>query len=169
MLGNEFVSVAVNLEDGSWRLIGLPIKRLFFEWDTGLMLASFYGGVYLLEDLNAQPLLDGTVPIPYQLQTPQFMTDVAQKGTLSMVYVEANTRGELLTARIVVDEDGEGDPNIITIGTVQTSERKTIELPINGPPIQGRRFAVRLVGNLSNRVDIFGIEVDVDMGDPGRQ
>lgn len=169
ILGNEITSLACNLEDGSWRLIGLPLKRLFFEWDTGLMLSSFSGGVYLLEDTDLTPLLDGDTPVAFQLQTPQFLADVAQKGTLSMVFIEANTRGEQLTVRVVVDEDGEGDPNLVTIGIVQTAARATVELPINGPPIQGRRFAVRLVGNLSQRVDIFGVELDIEVPEPVRQ
>lgn len=169
MLGNEIVSLAINLEDGSWRFIGLPIKRLFFEWDTGLMLASFNGGVYVLEDTDEQPLMDGATLIAYQLQTPQLLTDAAQKGTVERVYVEANTRGEKLTVRLVVDEDTEGDPNLHTIGIVITNARETVELPINGPAIQGRRFAVRLVGNLAHRVDVFGIELDIDMGEAQRQ
>lgn len=169
ILGNELTSLACNLEDGSWRLIGLPIKRLFFEWDTGLMLSSFNSGVYLLEDTNIQPLVDGIDPVSFQLQTPQFLADVAQKGTLSMVFIEANTRGEQLTVRVIVDEDGEADANMVTIGIIQTPVRQTVELPINGPPIQGRRFAVRLVGNLSQRVDIFGVELDIEVPDPVRQ
>ena len=169
ILGNGVTSLACNMEDGSWRQLALPIRRLFFEWDTGLMLSSFNGGVYLLEDTSAQPLLDGETPVAFQLQTPQYLCDVAQKGTLSMVFVEANTRGQTLTVRVVVDEDGEGDPNLVTIGTVQTSVRETRELPINGPPIQGRRFGIRVVGNLSQRVDIFGLEMDIEVPDPVRQ
>jgi len=169
ILGNEITSLACNLEDGSWRLIGLPIKRLFYEWDTGLMLSSFGGGVYLLEDTAQAPLSDGDTPVHFELQTPQFLTDVAQKGTLSMVFVEANTRGQALLVLAVPDEDGEGDVNMVAIGMVQTTIRTTVELPINGPPIQGRRFAIRLVGDLVDRVDIFGVEVDIEVPDPVRQ
>ena len=169
ILGNEYTSLACNLEDGSWRLIGLPIKRLFYEWDTGLMLSSFNGGVYLLEDTENQPLLDGETPVSFQLQTPQFLADVAQKGTVSMVFIEANTRGQNLAVRVIVDEDGEGDFFQTQVGIVQTFARTTVELPINGPPIQGRRFAVRLVGNLTQRVDIFGVELDIEVPEPVRQ
>jgi len=160
LLSNEIVTLAVNLEDRSWRIVGGPvIKALNFEWDTGKLLASAGGKVVIHE---AEGILDDDGDsIPYQLETPGALIDVAHKGLVKTVWIEVNTRGQALLPRLVLD-----DGVLVTLSEIVTTQRETVELRVNQ---SARIVGVRLVGNLTDQVDLYGIELDIDAPIPERQ
>ncbi len=157
LLSNEIITLAVNLEDRSWRVLGgAPVMAYNFEWDTGKTITTINGQVVIYEDEGA--LTDAGTPIIYQLETPGAVIDVAQKGLVKTVWIEINTRGQSLQPRLVLD-----DGVLVDLPVILTSQRETVELRVNQ---SARIVGVRLVGNLTDRVDLYGIELDVDVPAP---
>ncbi len=157
IISNEIVTLAVNLEDHSWRVLGgAPLLASNYEWDTGKNIGTIDGKVVIYEDEGV--LTDAGTAIPYQIETPGAVIDIAQKGLVKTVWIEVNTRGQSLQPRLVLD-----DGVLVDLPVILTSQRETVELRVNQ---SARIVGVRLVGNLTDRVDLYGIELDVDVPAP---
>ena len=154
ILSNEIVTIAVNLEDKSWRVVGGPVIKAFnFEWDTGKLLASAGGKVVIHEAESA--LTDAGTVFPYQLETPGALVDVAQAGLIKTVWIEANTRGQAVVPTLVLD-----DNVLVVLPQFSTTARATVEIRVNRT---ARVVGVRLTANLTDRIDLYGIEIEVDV------
>lgn len=156
ILSNEEVTVAVNLEDGSWRVLGVGSKAFWFEWDTGKLQASFNGKVQHLEDELA--LTDDGTAVTYEVETPGAIYDVGQVALATRLYVEINTRGQNVTPALILSGGNYTDGDVVTLPVVNTALRETREIPLN---YTARVFGVRLTASLTQRVDLYGIEMDV--------
>lgn len=164
VLSNEIATLAVNLENGTWRVIGtdsrLGCKCFWFEDETGLLMTSALGNVLLLE--RAGETTDGAQAIHYEVETPGAALEVGQQGVAQRVYVDINTRGEVLTPWLVVD----GGDVVALPRIVQTTQREVVEIPASVP---GRIFGVRLVGDIVKRVDLYEVAIDVSHGEQEHQ
>lgn len=165
VISNEIVTLAVNLEDGSWRVLGqesrLGSKCFWYENETGELLASALGTVLLLE--RTGETADGREPIRFQIETPGQALDLGQSGTAQRVYVDVNTRDQVLTPHLVVD-GGVVYPLPLV---VQTTVREVVEIPAGS--VNGRVFGVRLTGLLTKRVDLYEVAMDITVGQQEHQ
>lgn len=165
VISNEIVTLAVNLEDGSWRVIGtdsrLGCKSFWYEETTGQLMTSGLGRVFLLERTGEES--DGPEGIHYEIETPGSALDAGQSGVAQRVYVDVNTRGQALQAWLVVDG---GDVYALPL-VVQSTKRAVVEIPAGNVP--GRIFGVRLAGLIFKRVDLYEIAVDVSLGQQEHQ
>lgn len=157
---NEIVSLAVNLEDGSWRVIAtnsrMATKCYWYEEETGECLGSAVGKVLLLE--SPVEVTDGTEPIYYEIETPGQAVPAGQTGVVQRVYLDMNTRGESLTCALVLD----GGEVVTLPAPVETATREVVEVPTGNVP--ARIVGVRLFGEIRQRVDVYEIAVDVSVG-----
>jgi hypothetical protein len=160
VFSNEIVSLAVNLEDGSWRVVatqsGVATKCYWYEEDTGELLGSALGQVLLLE--RPGETTDGAASIYYEVETPGVALDAGQIGVIQRVYVDINTRGERLETALVLDG---GDVRVIP-ALVQTPVRQIVEVPTGS--VSARLAGVRLWGAIRQRVDLYEIALDVSIG-----
>lgn len=157
---NEIVSLAVNLEDGSWRVIAtdssMSTKCYWYEEETGECLGSAMGKVLLLE--SPIEVTDGSAPIYYEIETPGIAVDAGQTGIVQRLYLDLNTRGESLTCALVLDG---GDVRPFP-APVETARREIVEVPTGNVPC--RIAGVRLWGRITQRVDVYEIALDVSVG-----
>lgn len=157
---NGIVSLAVNLEDGSWRVIAvdshMSTKCYWYEDETGECLGSAAGKVLLLE--SPTEVTDGTAPIFYEVETPGQALDAGQVGLVQRVYLDMNTRGESLDIALVLDG---GDVRKLP-GPIETHEREIVEVPTGNVP--ARIVGVRLSGHIRQRIDLYEIAMDVSIG-----
>src|SRR5574342_26666 len=147
ILSNEDVTVAVNLETGAWRVLGVGCKAFWFEWDTGYLMTSFAENVQHLE--KELELTDSGTGVPYEVETPGTLTDAAQLGKVTRVYIEINTRGQIVTPSLILTGRPNAADTVVTLPVCQTSERQTREFPVD---YTARVFGVRLTGTLTDRV-----------------
>ena len=165
VLSNGVTMVAVNLEDGSWRVLGresnLGSKCLWFEAETGELMGSAHGRVLLLE--RTGELADGPEAIAFEVETPGQALDLGQAGAAQRVYVDVNTRDQALTPTLVVD----GGLVFPLPLVVQTTVRAVVEIPAGG--VNGRIFGLRLAGRLTRRVDLYEVAMDITIGQQEHQ
>lgn len=145
-----------------WRQPGQILTAGYYEHQTGEFQAAFGGNVYLFEHPSA--LLDGSTPIPYEIQSPGDMPDSGAQFTGQRLYITANLNvssvAQVITPSLIVD----GTVNVLP--AVTNTARTTIELPIS--KYHGRFFdGVRLDGSLTGRIEIFRVEADVWLGEQG--
>jgi len=165
IISDGITTLAVNLEDGSWRVVGtdsaLGCKCFWFEWETGQLMTSALGHVFLLERPGEDA--DGSQPIRYEVETPGRALDLGQVGVVQRVFIDINTRGETLVPSLILD----GGTVVPLPKVVRTPVRETWEC--GGGGASGRIIGVRLAGNILKRVDLYGIEMDVSVGQQEHQ
>ncbi len=161
LVSNEIVTLAVNLEDGSWRVVEvdsqLGCKFFWYEADTGQLMTSGLGKVILLE--RPGETTDGVAAIYYEVETPGHALPAGQVGVVQRVYVDVNTRGDALTPWLVID----GGDVLPLPKVVSTTKREVIEIPAGN--VSARIVGVRLQGHLTRRVDLYEIAVEMSTGD----
>jgi hypothetical protein len=154
VLSDQFQTVAVNLIDGTWRVLGAPMTAFTYEPDTGFALVTLYNRVVQFE-VEGHPV-DGTdLMIPLDWQTPAIQTDEAQVGLIQRLYIEMDTAKQPIA--VILEIDG----TFFRLPSFQTSGRTTQEWSIGR---SGRIASVRLQGTLSRRVTLYGIKLDVHVG-----
>lgn len=165
IFSNEIVTLAVNLEDQTWRVVGtdsrVGCKFFWMEWETGHLQTSSQGRLLLLE--RPGETTDGTDPVYYEVETPGQALEAGQRGFVQRVYVDVNTRGDVLIPALIVD----GGDVVELPRRVQTAQREVVEIAVNSVP--GRIFGVRLRGFLVRRVDLYEIAMDVSLGQQEHQ
>lgn len=136
----------------AWRVTRQAITALYFEPDTRMLTAaSSAEGVFLPEVVGT--VLDNGQAITFEVETPSVMTDVSTRGMCVRLYFDVNTRGNLMTPTLLIDND------TVTLPPFSTTARPE-------PPIEievgrwGHIFGVRLTGSITDTMDIFGIEAD---------
>jgi len=140
----------------TWRELGLNLDALYKEPDSRNLIASFADNVYQLE-------VPGTVDddtagnINIEWEIGGALTDIAHYGTLQRVYVDINTRSNDLTVTAIID----GTATTLS-STLNTSARATVELPMPSS-WQARVFSIRISGSIDDRVELFGLAVDVKL------
>ena len=150
LVSDETHTLSLNVEDGTWRDLGLGCSALAYEPDTDRFIAGVGSKVLVLEDEGA--LTDDGEPIAFETETAGMRVDESAPGFVQRLYIEANTRGQSLTPTLVF-EDSE-----IMLAPFITTKRQTVEWAIG-------RFArvvgVRLTGSLTDQVEVYGQACDV--------
>ena len=153
LLSDNVSTIAINPGDGTWRNVGIACNALYYEDDTGKLIASINNKTVLFEEIG-QVTDDGTA-ISFEIETPAVVTDVKKPGLTQRIYVEANTASQWLTPTLYVDGVAFALPQF------RTSSRETVEFP---KLVSGRVMSIRLVGSLTAQIEIYGIEIDLDIG-----
>lgn len=150
-----------------WRLPGQILTAMYYEHQTGQIQAAFGGNTYLFE--QEFQLLDGTNPIPFELQVAGAFPDPMSQFTTQRIEITANlnlSSGALtsppqqLTPTIILDGVSYTLPKIVAIPNKQ---RVTYELT---PKLPARFFdGLRLTGSLTGRIELYRVELDVWYGE----
>lgn len=157
-------TIVVNLADNTWRNLGLALDAVFYEPDTKEMVASFSGKTLLLEAVGATT--DDGAAVSFEVESPAVLSDISKPALLQRIFIEANTRSQWLTPRVRLiapknDGSDEEEEVVLTLSQLQSATRQTQELPVLR---SGRLISIRLTGSLSDQVEVYGIEADVDIG-----
>lgn len=152
-LGDTVVTLACNLPEGRWRNLGIAANAMYFEDDTGDLMAAFNDKILEFEDPAASD--DDGDDIAFEIKTPTTLLDPNQVVRVGRVIVDVNPNGQQLTAYI--DMDGTES----TLGLISGSSRTKVELPCD---VSGRVVAVRIAGSISAIVEIFHIKARMSLG-----
>lgn len=153
MFGDGVVTLACNLTNGRWRELGISANALYYEDDTGEVMAAFNDDVLALE--HPASVDDDGAGIAFDVKTPEVLLDPNQIVRIGMIVVDADTRGQQLTAYLSIDRVE------TVLGLVQTNAQSKVELPADR---SGRRASVRLEGSLHDIVEIFHIQATLAGG-----
>jgi hypothetical protein len=154
ILSDEITTVAVNIIDNTWRVLGVPMGAFNFEPDTGLSIANVFGRVVEFEIEGYT--LDGTdLGIVLEWQTPAIDTGEAQIGLVQRLYVEADTQSQSVGVVLILDDVE------IPLPAFETNGREVVEWAIGRT---GGVASIRLTATITERVFLYGIRLDVHVG-----
>lgn len=151
---NTGQTLVYDFRSQAWRDLGLKLTALYNEPGTRTILAAFNGGVYALEYEGQKT--DGTFPIAIEWEVGGALTDIAHFGTLQRAYFDINTTSQTLTVTAIIDGVS------VALGTVNTAGRADVEVPFPSN-WQTRVFSIRITGSVNERVELFGVAVDVKL------
>lgn len=101
--------------------------------------------------MQAHALIGAPTCINFEIQTASQLLDEGQLAVIRRIFIDANLAGESLVPIALTDNAED------TLATITNSARGTIELAFQK---SARQFSLRLTGCLSNRIEVFGIELD---------
>lgn len=153
VVSDTSTTMAVNLRDLTWREIGVGIRALYAEKETGLLLGTWTAQSKVVIVEAEGVTADDTDPIFVQFQTPHALVDVANVGVVQRLYLDLDTDGQPVSPVIIYDDDTEE-----ALPSCQTTARETVEYAINR---SARMVGVRLQAFLAARITVYGVEVDV--------
>jgi hypothetical protein len=145
-----------------WRILGVGLQALYYERNDNKILASFYGLTMLYEDpqvlvdQSANPLIVNGVM--FELQTPSQLPDEGQVAVIRRIFIDIDCQVEPAAPAQVVGVIAICDNVETSLGNITNTARSTIELAFQQP---ARQFSLRLLGCLTNRIEVFGVELDV--------
>jgi hypothetical protein len=168
-LSDTVITLGCNLIEGRWRELGVASQALYFEDDTGLLIAGFSSKIMSLEAMDVTSGDDGS-GISFDVKTPGLLADPNQKGRVDKIVIDANVAGQTLTVYAVIDDVE------YTLGTLEASSvRQKHELTVDK---SGRIVAARIAGTVTAHVEIFrakatisigGVTRDEELFDPAQQ
>ena len=149
---DETTTLVVDPGDGTWRIAKSGVTALYYEPDTELLTGSYDTHVVVMEPPNVT--LDVEDPIPFEVETPGRLSDIASPMFVERVYLEVDTNDQLVTPTLVLDS-----------GEVALPAFRTVGRPIEPPEIAIGRWtrvaAIRLDATLVRQVTVYGIDLDV--------
>jgi hypothetical protein len=107
-------------------------------------------GVYEIETEGM--LSDEGNPIPFDVETKHTRLDEEQAVLVRFIHIDADTQGAELEVFIVMDGEE------LEVGTLSTGRRTRETYTVNR---FGRVAGVRLKGDVSSRVTVYGVDLDV--------
>lgn len=146
-------TLAYNAAEDTWRDLGVGFTSLYTDRDTGIPYGSNADGVFELDQVG-RVVDEVTEVIPFEVETFHKTLDVDKVVMVNHLHLDINTEGN----NIQVDVLGNGEI-VHTIFTT-TSTRQVVTIPIGR---EYNRIGVRLSCNITAKVEIFGIDWDVDM------
>jgi len=144
------VTLAYNLQKGTWRNVGVGVNALFYERETGSLQASFDAKVQLLENVGS--VLDDTSPISIEWKLPTLAMDPDRNAVIRRIFVEADTSSESLTITMTLDGV------VTTLPLLKTSTRTITCYSLLKA---GNRLGLSITGSISNPVEIFRVLYDI--------
>ena len=144
---------------GTWRDLGIGCHGLFAEEDTENLLGSFNFGVYELEDYGT--VIDGADAIEIEWELGATLSDISQRTTVQRVFIDMDTRGQLISPTLILDNA------IVELPTFLTRAREVVEFSVGQTC---RLVGIRLTGSINAVVELFGLEMDlyVPGGEPSQ-
>lgn len=114
--------------------------------------AGTIGGLAVYGTLNV-----GTC-IPFELQTPSQLLDEGQLAVIRRIFIDINCMVEPGFVAQTLTPIALTDLTETTLATISTSGRQTVEIAFQQ---SARQFSLRLTGCLTNRIELFAVELDV--------
>jgi len=135
-----------------WRNLGLGTTALFYEEDQDVFVGTALGLVLVLE-VEGSVLDFGGVPIPFEVQTQNLLSDASRQALCQYLYIDVEPAGQVLTPTLIIDGGTE-----TPLATITGTGRRVVEYPLS---VLAQRLGVRLAGSVSQRVELFGVELDI--------
>jgi hypothetical protein len=150
IISDTTITLAYNLQKGTWRNVGVGVNGLFYERETGSLQATIESKIQLLE--NTGSVLDDTTPIDIEWEIPSITASVDRDAIIQNIYIETNTQNETLTPTVFIDETS------TVLPILKTASRRIMQYKILKP---GNRLGLRITGSVSKRVEVFRIFYDI--------
>lgn len=149
-------TIALNLKSNTWRDIGIGCEALFYADGIDIIAAST--GAKIIDLEKEGELDDDGTAIEFDVETAHVRLDAEQDGLVRWLHVDADTNGEAITIYLILDN---AETNL---GTVTSTSRAVTTFNVGKT---GRVQGVRLYGNLTDSVEIFGIDAELYV--PGKE
>jgi hypothetical protein len=149
--GSQTLAHDLAHEAKSWRDLGLGCNSLYYEDDSGEIIASFSSKVCILEDEGVTSG-DDSVGVAFAVEFPSVRTNSGQYAVVQMIHIEMDANAQSITPTLLIDGTE------VTLPTLVPSTKEKIELPINRP---AKLIGLRLTGTLTDRVEIACVEADI--------
>jgi len=153
------VSFGLGLNAGAtvWRMLGAGMKALFYEQDSGEIVASFGARTLLYE--KSGTFNDAGAAIPIEWQTPSLLLNAGSIAMTKRIWLDVNLAGEQLTPTLLVDNAE------IVMPRITNAARGMIVIPFQRA---GKLLGLRLTGSVGqHRIELFGIEAEIRAGNGG--
>jgi len=151
--GNVMFALLWQNGQWSWRMVNLGFNAIYQEQDTGEIVSSFGGKVYLYEHIGL--FADDGTPITVEWQSPSIQLSEDSVVQVKRVFLDINLAEQVATPTFLLDGVEYPLPNITN------SARSVIEIPWQKT---GRLFGIRLNSNITRRIEWFGAEPEIHVG-----
>lgn len=150
MITDGTETLALSLEGGKWRDLGLALDSFFFSPSRTLMLCGRDEKVFVLEPAG-QVDDDGTV-IPIVWETAAKRGDASQREIIKRFYLDALLSDQSISITAIYEDREE------PVGVARGSGREMLEFPVLHP---GRIIGIRLSGHLAAPIQVYRIAAEV--------
>lgn len=145
-------TLAVNVERGTWRDLGVGCNALFYEPENDVLAATVGGNVVALEAEGTAT--DAGTAIPLSIEPAHIRADRARCYLVHRALVDINDGAQALAATLLADGTE------LALGQTSASAIRTInEFAIERIM---ERVGLRVSGSLSAAVELFEIDFDVE-------
>jgi len=149
MFSDGVTSMALSHEHFVWRSFDVGFSAMIYEEETGEIVASYGGNVYLWEH---QSFAGAPLAFDFEVQTPSVEPDPSRSTQTKRLYVDIDTVSQKVTPTLLVDNKD------ITLPAIVTPNRQTIEIPYQYP---GRVIGVRFTATPNlGQVQIYRVSAD---------
>lgn len=154
ILSNLTTALAFNVQEQTWRSVGLPANGLTYDTqsDTVYLTTSGAGGKILKFEEDGEVTDDG-VAIPFEVEFPHQRVDTVGRGLWQFIRLDIDTNGRNVTPALILDG------TVVSLATISATGRTKIEIPVLRI---GRVLGLRLTAaSTTGQITIYGAAVEV--------
>ena len=154
ILGNRSTGLAFNVQEQTWRSLGVPVEGLTYDTqsDTVYVTTAGAGGKILQFEEDAQTTDDGDA-IPFEVEYPHQRVDTVGRGLWQFIRLDIDTNGRNVTPALILDG------TVVSLATISATGRTKIEIPVLRI---GRVLGLRLTAaNTTGQITIYGAAIEV--------
>ena len=142
-------TLVYNYLDNTWRDFGLGFDAFCYAKDSSQLIGTYSGATYEIEDEGVYT--DGGTAIPFSFQHKTLQLNASNDVLINHIHIDANPNGQTLTVTLLLDGAS------LALGTINDAARTTNTIAIGR---YGQLAAIRITGNVSAQVEIFGVDFD---------
>lgn len=152
--GEYFISdgsqtLAVNLRDGTWRDVGYGSDAYFYAEELDILALSNKAKILDFEKEGTSD--DDGTDIDVSIEPSLLRHDNEKESIIQHIHIDSNTADETLAVTLITDN------STVSLGNLSTSSRSVTTFNVGKT---GQVVGVRLAGSLSEKIEVFGVDVD---------
>lgn len=152
--GEYFISdgsqtLAVNLRDGTWRDVGYGSDAYFYAEELDILALSNKAKILDFEKEGTSD--DDGTDIDVSIEPSLLRHDNEKESIIQHTHIDSDTADETLAVTLITDN------STVSLGNLSTSSRSVTTFNVGKT---GQVVGVRLAGSLSEKIEVFGVDVD---------
>lgn len=154
ILSNASTAIAFNVQEQTWRDLGLAARGLAYDFNTDTVYVTTFGasGKILKFEKDDETDDDGD-SIPFDVEFPSLRPHIYTRGLVQFLRFDIDTDERDVTPKIILD----GTETSLT--TFNTNGRTKVEIPVLKI---GRVIGVRLTGaDEAGQITLYGASIEV--------
>ena len=154
IVSNLSTALAYNIQEQTWRNIGLPARGLGYDTATDTVyLTTFGAGGKILQFEVDQTTDDDGDSIPFEVEFSHMRVDIIGRGLVQFIYLDIDTAERDVTPTLILDG------TTVALTAISTNGRTKVEIPVLRI---GRVLGLRLTGaDAVGQIVIYGVSMEV--------